>query len=323
MTTQMVVELTKLTFIQSRAEINLTVVEEYAEMMADGVVFDPVEGLQGEDGTIWVWDGYHRGEAAKQSGTPLQVNLRLGTQIEAEWLALTANQKHGLRRSRADKQRVVRQALLHLYGVNLSNSEIGRHCGVTDKTVARIRREMETSSEIPKMDKRIVTRNGVTYQQDTSNIGNISTQQEAAHPAETVVPVSYSELAETRELDSGCKPQTNARSEPTAQEFKCPRCGQEKIVGLNGSRRWCLSCSAEWPTAQAFLAELDWLPAMVETTQTNLQNRFVNILAQLADEQLDEIAVWLDELERCLAEADGHAGLLFNRSMLINHLEEV
>ncbi|MBE7557238.1 MAG: hypothetical protein HS126_39890 [Anaerolineales bacterium] len=55
-------------------------------MMTDGVVFDPVEGIQGEDGIIWVWDGYHRGEAQK-SGTTLQVNLRPGTKIEAEWLA--------------------------------------------------------------------------------------------------------------------------------------------------------------------------------------------------------------------------------------------
>lgn len=77
------------------------------------------------------------------------VNIRSGTRTDAEWLALTANQKHGLRRTNKDKQLVVRQALLHPYGVSLSNREIARHCGVSDKTVGKARREMELSAEIP------------------------------------------------------------------------------------------------------------------------------------------------------------------------------
>ena len=117
--------------------------------MADGVVFDAVEGVQDETGEVFVWDGTHRGEAAKKAGTTLFVNIRSGTRTDAEWLALTANQKHGLRRTTKDKQRVVRQALLHPYGVNLSNREIARHCGVSDKTVGKARREMELCAEIP------------------------------------------------------------------------------------------------------------------------------------------------------------------------------
>jgi hypothetical protein len=136
-------------FIQSRAEINFVIIDEYAQMMEDGVVFDAVEGVQDESGTIFIWDGYHRGEAAKRAGTNLRVNIRPGTRTEAGWLALAANQKHGLRRTNKDKQRVVRLALLHPYGVNLSNSELARHCGVSDKTVAKIRRELELSSGIP------------------------------------------------------------------------------------------------------------------------------------------------------------------------------
>ena len=55
-----------LTFIQSRAEINLPLVEESSQMMADGGVFDAVEGVQDETGEVFVWDGTHRGEAANQ-----------------------------------------------------------------------------------------------------------------------------------------------------------------------------------------------------------------------------------------------------------------
>jgi len=44
----------RLTFIQSRAEINLSVVDEYAQMMEEGVVFDPVEGVLDENGDIYI-----------------------------------------------------------------------------------------------------------------------------------------------------------------------------------------------------------------------------------------------------------------------------
>jgi hypothetical protein len=70
--------------------------------------------------------------------------------------ALTANQKHGLRRSRDDKRRVVHTALLHPYGAKLSNRELARHCGVDHKTVGKIRQELELSGEIPQMQTRTV-----------------------------------------------------------------------------------------------------------------------------------------------------------------------
>lgn len=80
-----------LIFIQSRAEINLVIVEEYAAMMADGIIFDAIEGVQNESGQIFVWDGSHRGAAARKIGVPLLVNVRPGNKLEAEWLALAAN----------------------------------------------------------------------------------------------------------------------------------------------------------------------------------------------------------------------------------------
>ena len=142
-----------------------------AEMMQNGVEFDPVQGVQDENGQIYVYDGLHRGSAAKQIGASLWADIQLGIRLEAEWLALTANQKHGLRRSREDLRRIVRLALLHPNGVNLSNNELARHCGVSDKTVGKIRSELEASSEIPKIERRGVTRAGQTSAQNTRHIG--------------------------------------------------------------------------------------------------------------------------------------------------------
>lgn len=96
-----------LVFIQSRAAINHTLVAEYAAMMRARVEFEAAQGIQAEDGQVYVYDGQHRGEAVRVAGMQLLVEVRPGSQEEAEWQALAANQKHGLRRTRADKQRVV------------------------------------------------------------------------------------------------------------------------------------------------------------------------------------------------------------------------
>jgi hypothetical protein len=329
----------ELSFIQSRAETNQELIAEYAEMMQDGVEFDPAQGVQDEAGRIFIHDGLHRGEAAKVAGVLLLVEVAPGTKQDAEWLALSANQKHGLRRTQADKQVIIRKALLHPYGVKLSNREIARHCGVSDKTVGRIRREMETTAEIPQLDKRVVQKaDGTTYEIDTTNIGSSQPEYVPVWKLETAVrywlessvdeatamqvleaikhktaagqeyleelltgnllPTPHrkgdviqachnlldqlSSRSQTREphrstLESssgwwsgGIVEQERTpgplagepadEQEPKSQEFQCPRCGREKIVGVNGSRRWCLNCGAEWPTAVLFLEELQANP---------------------------------------------------------------
>jgi hypothetical protein len=371
-------------------------------MMADGIIFNAVEGIEDENGLIYIHDGQHRGEAAKKAGMPLRVNLQPGTRTEAEWLALTANQKHGLRRTTKDKQRVVRQALLHPYGVNLSNREIARHCGVNDKTVGRIRRELEATAEIPQLDKRIVKKaSGETYEIDTSNIGGTTPAYAPIWKLETAIRQwlgeTFEDLAEQLQvlaelkdnspegqrhlnellwddslpspnrkqdviqachnvldqlrpgtqsprpgyatLESRAGGWTNIISEPKlngninfptpaephgeykpqAQEFECPRCRQEKIVGVNGSRRWCLNCGAEWPTAAEFLAEVEAIghQNIQAPSREELRERFLDILAGLEEQdvQLSQIDVWLNELENRLVmpcsnnpadEADSH-----------------
>ncbi|MCL4301551.1 MAG: hypothetical protein KJ077_37975 [Anaerolineae bacterium] len=156
----------KLIFIQSRAIISYSLADEYAKMMSDGTAFDPVEGIQDGEGHIYVWDGYHRGEAAKRVGVRLRVKIRPGTQTDAEWLALSANQKHGQRRSMEDKQHIVRQALLHPYGLYMSDRALTRHCGVDRRLVVKVRQEMERVGEIPQETKRFIQRSHQTYEID-------------------------------------------------------------------------------------------------------------------------------------------------------------
>jgi hypothetical protein len=77
---------------------------------------------------------------------------------------------------------------------------------------------------------------------------------------------------------------------------------------VNGSQRWCLNCAAEWPTAALFLAEVNGLEdrKAAPPTHQQLQNRFLNILAQLDDQdvRLSQINTWLDTLEAQLELAE-------------------
>lgn len=388
-------------------------------MMANGVEFDAVDGVQDSSGQVYVWDGYHRGEAARSLDRPLLVNLQPGTRSDAEWLALAANQKHGLRRSRADKQYIIRKALQHPNGASLSDREIARHCGVDHKTVGKIRGAMELSGEIPQIQKRTVTRQGTTYQQDTHSIGSVqqwmpvwqleqalrSWLNDTFSNKETQVQVLEAicqktpegQMYLTRLLTNNILPsprrkrdviqtchnlleqhRQSGNHEPeevsqehqeksgndmytspgthtsiphpllscqlVRQEFECPRCGQEKIVGVNGSKRWCLGCEAQWATANEFLAEfhqkqenldqhegglplpsqqsasgnLTPVPATAKSPRTStveysevvtrhrIQRRFLGILARLEeqDEQLVQIDAWLDDLEHKLVFAE-------------------
>lgn len=152
-----------ISYIQSRAEMNFDQIDEYAQQMRDGIIFDAIEAIIDTDGHNHVYNGAHRIEAAKKAGVYLQVKQQPGTKAEAEWLALGANTNHGLQRSNATKQRVTKNALLTR--PELSNREIAKHCQVDHKTVGKLRKDLEASGEIPQIDERTVTRNGQTFTQ--------------------------------------------------------------------------------------------------------------------------------------------------------------
>ncbi len=381
MTQKILTDPNELIFIQSRAETNLDLVKEYIAMMQDGVEFDAAQGVQDETGQIYVWDGFHRAAAAKQAGIPVLVEVQPGTRQDAEWLALSANQKHGLRRTKADEAWIARMALLKFSDCSIR--EIHRHTGINRRKITAIRDELVASGAIAPDNTVVVTRGGATFEQDTRNIGGTQPAyapiwkleaairqwlgglfEEQAEQRQTLVEIKEQTVAgqqhlsqlladdlllspkrkrdviqachnildqlwsqtqllhpktvtlesntgarayEIRDLISNGRlkfqttPASQPEHKPQPQEFECPRCRQEKIVGVNGSRRWCLNCGAEWPTAVEFLAEVkasrDQVSAGV--THTELQQRFLNILANLEEqpEQLIQVEIWLTELE--------------------------
>jgi hypothetical protein len=151
-------------FIQSRVLLDPKTVLEYAAMMDAGVAFDPCKGIITDTGAILVYDGNHRGEAAKINGSMLEVELMRGTDQDATWWASGANTRHGLRRTSDDIVKSVKEALAHPHSLGKSDRDIARHCGCDHKTVGKYRKEMEASGDRPQMQERAVTRNGTQYQ---------------------------------------------------------------------------------------------------------------------------------------------------------------
>lgn len=96
-------------------------------------------------------DGYHRLAGAKlanRSSVPCEV--RQGTVRDAWLAAIQANRDHlGLRRTNADKRRVVMQALGDDELVKWSDHRIAEYVGVGNSFVGNIRKELSTVDSSP------------------------------------------------------------------------------------------------------------------------------------------------------------------------------
>lgn len=136
---------------QPRSKLLSEVIEDYAEQMRAGVEFPPVTVFFDGD-EYWLADGFHRLEAwlHVRPNKSIEAEVIQGTQSEAQWFSYSVNKSHGERRTREDRVRAIKAALRHPEGAHRSDNDIARHVGVSDKTVAKYRVEMESTSEIPK-----------------------------------------------------------------------------------------------------------------------------------------------------------------------------
>jgi len=117
-------------------------VSEYAEAMEEGSTFPAI--ILFHDGTAyWPADGFHRIEAARRiDRETIMAEVRQGSQREAVMFACSANAKHGLRRTQADKRNAIETLLRDPEWSRMSDREIGKACAVDHKTVGRVRREL-------------------------------------------------------------------------------------------------------------------------------------------------------------------------------------
>jgi hypothetical protein len=139
---------------QARSAVDPEVAADYAEAYKAGRDMPPVKAVRTPDGTYWVWDGHQRLAGARLAGwKTLLVEVREGTLEDARWLAASANQGHGARRTNADKANAVRMALD--MRPNMSNRVLADHCGVSESFVRTQRDAARTNCVLNAVETRI------------------------------------------------------------------------------------------------------------------------------------------------------------------------
>ena len=120
---------------QSRIKINEATVEEYAELAKDWP-FPPLDVFF--DGTDhYVADGFHRLLAAIRAKVKtVPCTIHAGTAHDARIFGMTANDRHGLRMTRADKRACVEWLIAN--GGKMTQKEIAEKAGVSPRTVKAI-----------------------------------------------------------------------------------------------------------------------------------------------------------------------------------------
>ena len=165
---------------QIRVALNQEAIDRYAELMADGQKLDAIEVLY--DGTTyWPWDGFHRVAAARKSGqTTIMAIIRPGGRKDAVKLALSANRKHGLPLTTADKINAVKVALKEF--PEMSNRVVAETIGVSHHTVGKHRSQLESIGQIAQCSTR------------TTSDGRQYPSQRVAQEAQPEVPVDIDDI---------------------------------------------------------------------------------------------------------------------------------
>ena len=132
---------------QARVKIRPGVVRDYRRAMAEqisegGLRFPPIV-LFTDGQHFWLADGFHRILAARDAGlSEFPADVRPGTERDALLFSISCNGAHGLPRSNADKRKAVTLLLADAEWSQWSDSEIARHCQVSQSFVTGLRRRL-------------------------------------------------------------------------------------------------------------------------------------------------------------------------------------
>lgn len=132
---------------QFRESINDGVASEYAEAYKAGEKLPAPVVFEDDDGNRWLGDGFTRIRAARLAGWDcIECELRKGTLEDAILYAAGANERHGQRRTKADRHRAIEAALK--LRPELSNREIANICHVSHELVRTVRNRIDPKFEL-------------------------------------------------------------------------------------------------------------------------------------------------------------------------------
>lgn len=184
---------------QPRAKLNQETVDEYAEAYKSGTSLPPVT-LFFDGANYWMADGFHRFFGAKAAGkSRIAEDITPGTLRDAVLFSLSANSRHGLKRSNADKRKAVVTLLDDAEWSKWSNEKIAATCAVSPHTVADIKKSHSANAELEPDVVTYTTKHG---KQATMNTANIGKQKSTANIAdESPAPTQEPQEPEYTPLD--------------------------------------------------------------------------------------------------------------------------
>jgi alkylated DNA repair dioxygenase AlkB len=197
---------------QARAALSDPIIQEYAEAMAQGEAFPPIE-VYFDETTYWLADGFHRVSAAKVAGhTTMAGVVYQGGKREALLHAVSANERHGYRRTDVDRRHAVRLLLADPEWREWNNSAIARQCRVSEFLVRTLRHTLEPPHATPEPPVRTkkVQRGGTTYSMRTGRIGSAT-----ASNASPVATHTVAASAETQDGSDSAPPSSIASKTDT------------------------------------------------------------------------------------------------------------
>lgn len=129
--------------------------QDYADKMQMGEDFPPAHALQDGNGKLWVWDGRHTIVARELAGfEDVDCEVEAGTRKDAIRLAIGANAKHGIHRSRPDKFAAVKTALTEAGMGDLTDRSVAEACNVSHPFVGEVRQAIGANGQETRKDKR-------------------------------------------------------------------------------------------------------------------------------------------------------------------------
>ncbi len=225
---------------QPRAKLNQETVDEYAEAYKSGTSLPPVT-LFFDGASYWMADGFHRYFGAKAAGKKrIAEDITPGTLRDAILYSLSANSRHGLKRSNADKRKAVLTLLDDAEWSKWSNEKIAATCAVSPHTVADIKKSHSANAEsecishsanaeLKPGEVTYTTRHGKPATMNTANIGKPKSKAKSIDEAPAPNPEQqepdqpeYTPLDEALDTIAGLQDQLAlANSGDLSDEDKC------------------------------------------------------------------------------------------------------
>jgi ParB-like chromosome segregation protein Spo0J len=133
--------------LQTRAGTDPAKVAEYAEIYTAGGAMPPIVVFSDGGDEFYLADGHHRLAAARKAKlSEIEGLIKKGDRRDALWYATAANAQHGLARTNDDKRRAVALILADAEWRGLSDTAIADHASVSDRLVAKVRKELGAES---------------------------------------------------------------------------------------------------------------------------------------------------------------------------------